>query len=313
MVTYTWELWLITCIFILSILLISFYIEHHKLHKIHFKEACWISVSWILVSFIFNIFLWFYLKIYYDQDIAYQKSLEFFAGYIIEKSLSLDNVFVFALIFRYFKIPEDYQRVVLNYGIISAIILRLIMILAGTLLIAKFHWILQVFGALLIISGGKILYQHHTNKHDQDDLSNNFIVTLCNKYLRTTKRIYQDKLIVKRFGKIFITPLFIAMMLIEISDVMFATDSIPVIFAITEDPFIIITSNIFAILGLRSLYFLLEAGLNKFTFLTHGLAIILIFIGVKMLFTLNLSIITTLSFVGIILSTCILLNLIKNH
>lgn len=312
MITYEWDLWVITCVFIFSILCLGFYIEHHKLHKIHFKQACLISASWILIAFIFNIVLWYYLKIYFGQKIANQKALEFFAGYIIEKSLSLDNVFVFALIFRYFKIPEDYQRVVLNYGIISAILLRLLMILAGTLLIAKFHWILQIFGGLLILSGGKILFQHYYHKHNKDDLSHNLIVTICNKYLRTTKRIYQDKLIIKRLGKIFVTPLFLTMVLIEISDIMFATDSIPVIFAITEDPFIIITSNIFAILGLRSLYFLLEAGLNKFTFLTQGLAIILIFIGVKMLFIIQFSILTTLSIIFIILSTCILLNLIKN-
>lgn len=310
-ITNNLELWSIAGIFIASALAIGIYIEHHRLHKIHFKEACFISIGWIASAFIFNIVLWYYLKVNFNQTIATQKALEFFAGYTIEKSLSLDNVFVFALIFKYFGIPRDYQRVVLNYGIISAVILRLIMILAGVWLINKFHWILYVFGGLLIISGGKILIQHYLHKDLDNDLSNNFIVNLCNKYLRTTTKIYQDKLIITKNGKTFITPLFLAMILIEISDVVFATDSIPVIFGITDDPFIIITSNIFAILGLRSLYFLLAAGLKKFVFLTQGLAIILIFIGIKMMFGLHLSILTTLSIIFIIISICVLLSLLK--
>ena len=306
-----WYLWVITFIFIFIAVCMSFYVESHKIHKIHFKQACLISLSWILLALIFNIVLWYYLKIKFNLTIANQKYLEFFAGYVIEKSLSLDNVFVFALIFKYFDIPRDYQRIVLSYGIISAIVLRLIMILAGVCLIAKFHWILRVFGALLIISGGKILISFNNPNNHTMDLKDNFIINLCTKYLRTTKEIHHEKFFLKQHGKLFITPLFLAMILIEISDVVFATDSIPVIFAITEDPFIIITSNIFAILGLRSLYFLLATGIKKFSFLTPGLAIILIFIGIKMLMALHISILTTLSSISIIIIICILLSIIK--
>ena len=308
-----WSLLIVTCIFIISILCIGFHIESHEIHKISFKKACLISAGWILSALIFNIFLWCYLKTKFNYTIANQKALEFFAGYFIEKSLSLDNVFVFALIFKYFAIPKDYQRIVLSYGIISAILLRLILILAGICLITKFHWILRIFGALLIISGGKILISFNKKINPIMELKDNFIINLCNKYLRTTKEFHKEKFFLKRHGKLFITPLFLAMVLIEISDIVFSTDSIPAIFSITEDPFIIITSNIFAILGLRSLYFLLATGLRKFNLLNLGLAIILMFIGVKMLLMLKLSIITTLSSIAIILIICILLSVIKTQ
>ena len=304
-------LWVVTSIFITFIVCIGFYVERHELHKVTFKEACLISFSWVLVSLIFNASLWYYLKIKFNYTIANQKALEFFTGYLIEKSLSLDNVFVFALIFKYFHIPKDYQRIVLSYGIISAILLRLIMILAGVCLITKFHWILRVFGALLIFSGGKILFSHNGTDNPLMNIKDNFILNLCNKYLRTTPEIHHEKFFIRKHHKLFITPLFLAMILIEISDIVFATDSIPVIFAITNDPFIIITSNIFAILGLRSLYFLLATGLGRFKLLTPGLAIILIFIGIKMLLELKLSILTTLGSVSIIIILCILLSLIK--
>jgi len=293
------------------------------LHKIHFKEACIISISWILAALIFNIILWYYLKTKFNYTLANQKALEFFTGYLIEKSLSLDNIFVFVLIFKYFDVPKNYQRLVLTYGIVTAILLRLIMILSGVWVIEKIHWILRVFGVFLIISGSKILTPLFYNKpktylkqlKDPDARQSkfsNFIINLCHKYLKTTKTVHQKNLFIIQHGKLRATPLFLAMILIEISDIIFATDSIPAIFAILDDPLIIITSNIFAILGLRSLYFFLATGLKRFCFLTPGVAIILIFIGIKMVFSFEISIITTLATISSILVGSILLSLNKS-
>lgn len=303
-------LWITSVIFIASVFLLIFYLEKYRLVKNNFKTASIISVSWILAALIFNAFLWYYLKINFNQTIANQKALEFFTGYLLEKSLSLDNLFVFLLIFKYFHIPDTHQRLVLNYGIIGAIILRLLMIFGGVWLISKLHWVLYVFGAFLIFSGGKILFSNDKNSTNKNHLSKNLIVILCKKYLRTTEDISKEKFFITKHKKRYATPLFLAMILIEMSDVMFAADSIPAILAILNDPFIIFTSNIFAILGLRALYFFLAISVNKFVFLQHGIAIILIFIGIKMLCELHLSIITTLSIMSFVLISSILLGFI---
>ncbi len=302
------HLWIIACIFITSLFGIGSYLEKYKFKINNFKNAFIISISWIMAALIFNFILWYYLKINFNQTIANQKALEFFTGYLLEKSLSVDNLFVFVLIFKYFSIPDTHQRLVLNYGIIGATILRFLMIFGGVWLIAKLHWILYLFGVFLIFSGGKILFSNDKKSTSKNSLTNNLIVLWCNKYLRTTSSITKEQFFITKHKKIYATPLFLAMILIEISDVMFATDSIPAILSILNDPFIIFTSNIFAILGLRALYFFLAVSIHKFTFLQQGIAIILIFIGLKLLFELQFSIIVTLCTISIILVTSVLLS-----
>lgn len=304
------HLWLHSSIFIAVIFLLITYLEKHQLAKNNLKNASIISIIWILAALIFNACLWYYLKIHFDQTIANQKALEFFTGYLLEKSLSIDNLFVFIMIFKYFGIPDTYQRSVLHYGIMGAVICRLIMIFAGIWLIAKLHWILYVFGGFLIFSGGKILFAHHQNAENENNLNNNLIVILCKKYLPITKELYQEKFFILQDNKLYATPLFLALILIEITDIIFATDSIPAILAVVDDPFIIFTSNIFAILGLRSLYFFLALGAHKFNFLQYAIAIILIFIGIKMVFQLHLPIVITLSIMFLILMSSILLGYI---
>lgn len=284
--------------------------EKNQLTKNNFTSAAIISISWIAAALIFNIMLWYYLKINFNREIATQKALEFFTGYLLEKSLSLDNLFVFVLIFKYFHIPDLYQRKALNYGISIAVVLRMLMIFFGIWLISKIHWILYVFGAFLIFSGGKILLSKEQNSNNKNQLNNNLIVIWCNKYLRTTSDLTKEKFFITRHKKLYATPLFLAMILIEISDIVFATDSIPAILAILNDPFIILTSNIFAILGLRALYFFLAVSIHKFSYLQQGIAALLIFIGAKMLFNVHLSIIFTLGIMLIIIISSILLSII---
>jgi tellurite resistance protein TerC len=298
------------CLTIISIFSLSFYLENNILAKNSFKSAAIISILWVLAALIFNIIMWHYLKNNFDLQLANQKSLEFFTGYLLEKSLSLDNIFVFVLIFRYFSIPRSYQRRVLHYGIMGAIVLRLLMIFFGVWLINKIHWILYVFGAFLIFSGGKILFTQH--QHNIKELKNNLLIIWCHKYLRTTKKLFQENFFVIRRKKLYITPLFLALILIEASDVVFAVDSIPAILAIVRDPFIIFTSNIFAILGLRALYFFLALGIHKFTFLQPAIAMILIFIGIKMVFEIKLPILVTLGIMAAIMTVSGILSFLKN-
>ena len=304
---YLWATW---GIFVISIFFIIVYLEKYILTKNSFSSAATVSIAWIIAAIIFNIILWYYLKLNFNQTIANQKALEFFTGYLLEKSLSLDNLFVFVLIFRYFHIPDLYQKRVLNYGIIGAIVLRILMIFFGIWLISKLHWVLYVFGAFLIFSGGKILLASYSGSNHKENLNNNLIVILCHKYLRTTKDLAKENFFITKYKKLYVTPLFLAMILIEISDIMFAADSIPAILAILNDPFIIVTSNIFAILGLRALYFFLAISVHKFSFLQQGIALLLIFIGIKMLCELHLSIVVTLSIMSIILIASILLSVI---
>ena len=303
-------LWIFSCLFIGSVFLIIVYLEKNQLTKNNFTSAAIISTSWIAAALIFNIILWYYLKINFNSEIATQKALEFFTGYLLEKSLSLDNLFVFVLIFKYFNIPDLYQRKALNYGISIAVVLRMLMIFFGIWLISKLHWILYVFGAFLMFSGGKILCSKEQNSNNKNQLNNNFIVIWCNKYLRTTSDLTKERFFIARHKRLYATPLFLAMILIEISDIVFATDSIPAILAILNDPFVILTSNIFAILGLRALYFFLAVSIHKFSYLQQGIAALLMFIGAKMLFSVHLSITFTLGIMLFIIISSILLSVI---
>lgn len=242
-----------------------------KAHFPYMKEAVGWSIVWIAISLLFNLYIWY--------NMGSEKALEFFTGYIVEKALSVDNIFVFIVIFSYFSVPADYQHKVLFWGVISAIILRAIFIVAGAALIAQFHWILYIFGAFLIYTAVKLARQQEMEVNPD----RNPLVRFARKYFPVTSDYQGSKFFVRIDSRRYATPLFIVLVMIESTDVAFATDSIPAIFAITQDTFIIYTSNIFAILGLRALYFVLANFMKKFRYLKLGLSIVLGFIGAKML------------------------------
>ncbi len=267
-----------------TIVLVSLFVDFVVLkrqgsHHIGVREAVNWSLVWIALSFLFNGLFWWAVKdATGSTEIANTKSLEFLTGYLIEKSLAVDNIFVFLLIFTYFAVPTHFQKRVLMIGIIGAIVLRTIMILVGGWLLAEFHWILYVFGAFLILTGVKMWWA----AGKEPNLDSNPALILLRKLLPVSKNYDGENFWVMENGKKIATPLFMVICLIALTDVIFAVDSIPAIFAITSDPFIVLTSNVFAILGLRAMYFLLAAVANKFHLLNYGLAVILVFIGAKM-------------------------------
>ena len=248
-------------------------------HDIGVKEALNWSLIWIALSFLFNGLFWWAIKDTTGSvEIANTKSLEFLTGYLIEKSLAVDNIFVFLMIFTYFAVPTNFQKRVLMIGIIGAIVLRTLMILVGGWLLSEFHWVLYVFGAFLILTGVKMWWA----AGQEPDLEDNPALKLLRKVLPVSQNYDGEKFWTFENGKKIATPLFMVICLIALTDVIFAVDSIPAIFAITSDPFIVLTSNVFAILGLRAMYFLLAAVANKFHLLNYGLAVILVFFGTKM-------------------------------
>ena len=251
----------------------------NKAHKVSVKEAGIWSLVWVSMALLFNAGLWWYLKGSVGSEIADQKALEFFSGYLIEKALSVDNVFVFLLIFTAFQVPQQYQRRVLIYGVLGAIIMRAVMISAGAWVVSEFSWVLYLFGAFLLFTGIRMLVAVDA----EPDVVNNPILKFARKHLKVSDGDHGEKFFVRINGVRFVTPLFLVLILIEVTDLVFAVDSIPAIFAITTDPFIVFTSNMFAILGLRALYFLLVDVADRFHLLKYGLAMVLTFIGVKML------------------------------
>lgn len=267
-----------------GIVLVSLFIDFVVLrkqgsHDIGVKEALNWSLVWIALSFLFNgLFWWAVRDATGSVEMANTKSLEFLTGYLIEKSLAVDNIFVFLMIFTYFAVPTAFQKRVLMIGIIGAIVLRTVMILVGGWLLAEFHWILYVFGAFLILTGVKMWWA----AGKEPTLDDNPALKLLRKLLPVSKHYDGENFWTVENGKKIATPLFMVICLIALTDVIFAVDSIPAIFAITSDPFIVLTSNVFAILGLRAMYFLLAAVANKFHLLNYGLAVILVFIGTKM-------------------------------
>lgn len=277
-------LWLVFTFIVLIMLAIDlFLVGGGKSHKVSLKEAATWSVIWLSVSMLFATGLWFYLDAEQGRSIANAKTLEFVTGYLIEKSLAVDNVFVWLMIFSYFAVPAELQKRVLLYGVLGAIVMRTIMIFAGVWLIQRFDWILYVFGAFLVITGIKMwLFAG-----EQADLSTNKLLLWLRGHLRLTDTLHGEKFTVlqQHGGKLvrYGTPLLLVLILVEVTDLIFAVDSIPAIFAITTDPFIVLTSNIFAILGLRAMYFLLADFADRFSLLNYGLALVLIFIGCKML------------------------------
>ena len=248
-------------------------------HEVSISEALKMTIIWIVVSLIFC----GGIELFYPGN-SHEMAMEFLAGYIIEKSLSMDNLFVFLMLFSFFGIQRKYQHEVLFWGILGALVLRSIFIFAGTALIVRFEWILGIFGIFLIYTGIKMFCQ---KGNEQVDPSNNIFVKLFKKFFPVTDQMHEDKFFIIENGKRLATPLFIALLVIETTDVAFAVDSIPAVFSVSHDPFIVLTSNIFAILGLRALYFALAAVVKYFTYLKYGLGIILSFVGVKMLLELK--------------------------
>ena len=252
-------------------------------HEVSVSEALKMTLVWIGVSLVFcgGIYLWYPTE---TAGEAHEKAMEFLAGYLIEKSLSMDNLFVFLMLFSFFGVQRKYQHEVLFWGIFGALVLRSIFIFAGTAMIAQFEWILGLFGLFLIYTGIK-MFSH--NDDEQVDPSKNIFVKLFKKFFPVTDQMHGDKFFIIENGKRLATPLFITLLVIETTDVAFAVDSIPAVFSVSRDPFIVLTSNIFAILGLRALYFALAAVAKYFTYLKYGLGIILSFVGVKMLLAMN--------------------------
>lgn len=276
--------------------------------KVSVTQALKWSALWVFLAIVFNALLWWYLDSQGDRALANLKATEFFTGYLIEKSLAVDNIFVFLMLFTYFAVPAELQKRVLILGVIGAIVLRAVMILIGAWLIKEFHWILYVFGAFLLITGIKMLVFAEANS----DLEKNPVLKWMRGHMKLTPTFDGEKFWVNRNGVRFYTPLFVVMVLIGITDVVFAVDSIPAIFAITEDPFIVMTSNIFAILGLRAMYFLLADLKDRFHLLTYGLGFILVFVGVKMLIVewVKVPVFMSLGIVGSILALSIIASLV---
>ena len=266
--SYTW--WIGFNVFILAMLALDLGVFHRKSHEISVKEAFLWTGFWILLAFAFNV------VVYYTQGT--EKAFEFFTGYLIEKSLSVDNIFVIILIFTYFQVPGAQQHKVLFWGILGALVMRGAFIFAGVELIHRFHWLIYIFGGFLVYTGIKILASGEMNI----DLGKNPVLKLSRKFFSVTEKFEGDKFFVKRDGKRWATPLFLVLMLVESTDLIFAVDSIPAILAVSDDAFIVYTSNVFAILGLRSLYFALAGIERYFKYLKYGVSAILVFVGIKM-------------------------------
>jgi len=247
--------------------------------RVSIGQALRWSALWVALALVFNALLWWHLDGEAGREVANAKAAQFFTGYLIEKSLAVDNIFVFLMLFTYFAVPAKLQKRVLILGVIGAIVLRAAMILVGAWLIKEFHWVLYLFGVFLLVTGIKMLIFANANS----DLEKNPILKWMRRHMNLTSDFDGEKFWVTRQNVRFYTPLFVVMILIGITDVVFAVDSIPAIFAITDDPFIVMTSNIFAILGLRAMYFLLADLKDRFHLLTYGLGVILVFVGTKML------------------------------
>jgi len=266
--------------FVLAMLALDLGVFHRKAHVVSIKEAAIWSVVWISLAMLFNLGLYFFWdKISFGSTYSNSEAaLAFFTGYFIEKSLSVDNIFVFVLIFSFFAVPAIYQHRVLFWGILGALLMRGALIAVGAALLKEFHWIIYVFGAFLIFTGIRMAMHKDEELHPEQ----NPLVKLLRKIMPVTDTYEGDHFFIRRAGKLMATPLFLVLVLVESTDLIFAVDSIPAIFAVTQDTFIVYTSNVFAILGLRSLYFLLAGVMDKFYYLKLGLSVVLVFVGIKM-------------------------------
>lgn len=280
-------------------------------HAMSMKQAAGWSILWVTLSLLFNAAFWWYLAETQGREVADPQALAFLTGYLIEKSLAVDNVFVWLMLFSYFSVPPALQRRVLVYGVLGAIVLRTIMIFAGTWLITQFEWLLYVFGAFLLFTGVKMALA----KEDESGIGEKPMVRWLRGHLRMTDTIENERFFVRKNGLLYATPLLLVLIMVELSDVIFAVDSIPAIFAVTTDPFIVLTSNLFAILGLRAMYFLLSGVAERFSMLKYGLAVILVFIGIKMLIVdfYHIPIAISLGVVFGILTITLVINAWVNH
>ncbi|EDY8683069.1 TerC family protein [Salmonella enterica] len=280
-------------------------------HAMSMKQAAGWSILWVTLSLLFNAAFWWYLAETQGREVADPQALAFLTGYLIEKSLAVDNVFVWLMLFSYFSVPPALQRRVLVYGVLGAIVLRTIMIFAGTWLITQFEWLLYVFGAFLLFTGVKMALA----KEDESGIGEKPMVRWLRGHLRMTDTIENEHFFVRKNGLLYATPLLLVLIMVELSDVIFAVDSIPAIFAVTTDPFNVLTSNLFAILGLRAMYFLLSGVAERFSMLKYGLAVILVFIGIKMLIVdfYHIPIAISLGVVFGILTITLVINAWVNH
>ncbi len=297
-------IWSSFVLFVLLVLALDLGVFHKKSHTVGFKESIIWSIVWILLALVFSSII-FYWR-------GHDDFMLFLTGYVIEKSLSVDNLFVFLLIFGYFKIPNQYQHKVLFYGILGALIMRAFFIWAGIAILERFTWVIYIFGAFLVFSGIKMLRP----QSDEHDLEKSWVIAWTKKIFPTTPHFHDDKFFVKLNGVWSITPLFITLIFVEFSDLVFAIDSIPAIIGITHDPFLVFTSNVFAILGLRALYFALKGFADIFHYLKYGLSLILMFIGVKMIATywhFHMPVSITMIVIFGILFISIVLSLLSNQ
>jgi tellurite resistance protein TerC len=288
--------WIIFNAAIVALIYLDLAVWNRGGRVIPFRQALLSSAFWIALAAGFAVFLHYWM--------SPAKSLEFVTGYLVEEALSVDNLFVFLLLFSYFKVPPEQERTVLLWGIVGALIMRGVFIATGVALVNRFHWILYVFGVLLLYSGFKLMTE---SEEDEVDPSRNPVLRLCRKILPITETYEGNKFLIRRDARLFATPLFIVLIVVETTDILFATDSIPAILAITRDPFIVYTSNVFAILGLRSLYFALAGLMKLFHYLNYGLAVVLIFIGAKMLLSVKYNIPTwaTLAVIATVLASSV--------
>jgi tellurite resistance protein TerC len=295
--------WGVFLLVVIAMLMVDLGVFHRKAHVLSMREATIWSIVWVVVALVFNAIVWVWL--------GHQKALEFFTGYLVEKALSADNIFVFAVLFNYFAVPPEYRHRVLFWGVLGAIVFRLTFILAGTALLKKFHWVVYIFGIIVIVSGIKLLMR----KDEEIDPERNPVLRLARRFLPITPNYHGQNFFVRLNGKFMATPLALVLLVVESTDIVFAVDSIPAIFAITRDPFIVFTSNVCAILGLRALYFLLEGMIRLFRYLDEGLAVILVFIGIKMLVSEFYKIPTwvALGFVAAVLAITIALSLMAER
>jgi len=296
-------LWVGFNIFVLAMLALDLGVFHRKAHALSLKEASIWSVVWITLAMVFNAGLYLFA--------GPEPALQFFTGYLIEKSLSVDNIFIFVLLFTYFKVPAPYQHRVLYWGILGALIMRGTLIAVGVALIESFYWIIYLFGAFLIFTGIRMGFHKEIEVHPENDLLLKFI----RRFVPVTENYEHDRFFVRRAGQVMVTPLLLVLLVIDTTDLIFAVDSIPAVFAVTRDPFLVYTSNIFAILGLRSLYFVLAGIMEKFYYLKLGLSVILTFVGVKMVLADVFSLPTALSLVviAVVLTIAIVASIVRTR
>jgi tellurite resistance protein TerC len=272
-----WWFYGLFLLFVLLMLALDLGVFNRKAHVVTFKEATVWSIVWVVLALTFNFILYQYSASKFGADAAWQVAMEFLSGYVVEYSLSIDNIFVFVLVFSYFAIPEKFKHRVLFYGILGALVFRAIFIAAGSMLM-QFHWVIYLFGGFLIVTGIKMMFSHA----EEIEPEKNLLIRIFTRFMPVTKTIEGKEFFVKKDNVTYATPLFIALLFLEATDIIFAVDSVPAIFALTNESLIVFTSNIFAILGLRSMYFMLSGAIDKFYLLKYGLSVVLIFVGLKM-------------------------------